>query len=376
MKIKILSNSNGVAMAISLMAMTVLLVSSAGYMVSTMTEFRTAKRYTDSTKALWLNEAALAHFIKNPTALNSGSITLNIGAGSVVLSKNDSSGSRVVTFSGTVNNTNRQIKATFPAQLSDAFNNSISTGNNLNFTGMLGSLVVNGKTRISNDFSQSGLWLSATFQDKQEGVSSNLTTLKFPDSDNNGTADQFADFKRFYQNLASTYPANQVVYIQSNSDVLIYPNNYLAGKKLIYVEGGSAGQGSVNILFDTTWRDNENITIVSTGDVTYIEPLQFTKNSLLNTVSWNDYNEASLLIGSHSGTTYAHDSASFGDVIDISVSKGSLVVNNDVNIFEVIAGKTFNYVNPVVNGQAPPGFEGLIGGASGYQTTPTAWQEI
>lgn len=377
MRALILHNSKGVAFVTSLMVVTVLILLSAGYMISLMTEFSTAKRYQDSTKALWLSEAGLAYYIKNPTMLDSAPQTQTFSSGSVYISKDDSSGSREVIFLGTVNGSTRSIKATFPPFPPDVFNNTMASGHNITLSGLLATMKVYGTTKISGAYSQSGFLASGWFESKTEGVASAQTTLKFPDSNGNGTPDEFNDFKAFYQNLASTYAPSEVAYIQSSGTVNIVPNSYLAGKKLIYVEGATAGSGDVNILFDASWQDNENVTVVSTGDITYLQPLQYTANSKMNMVAWEDYNEASILLSRHQGVTYAHDDANYFSVFSLSTTTGNVIANDNIAALEVLSDKRFYYNNPVSNNQVPPGFEGLISqSASGFQTEPSLWEEI
>ncbi len=377
MRTSILHNSKGIAFVTSLMVITVLILLSAGYMISLMTEFNTAKRYQDNTKALWLDEAGLAYYIKNPTMLDSAPQTQTFSSGSVYISKDDSSGSRLVTFLGTVNGTARRIKVTFPPTPPDVFNNTMASGHNIVLNGLLATLKVYGTTKISGTYSQTGFLDSGWFESKTEGVASAQTTLKFPDSNGNGTPDEFNDFKAFYQNLASTYAPSEVAYIQNSGTVNIYPNSYLAGKKLIYVEGATAGSGNISILFDASWKDNENVTVVSTGNITYLQPLQYTANSKMNMVAWDNYNEASVLSSKHNGVTYAHSDADYFSVFSLSTTTGNVIANGNINATEALTDKRFYYNNPVSNGQVPPGFEGLVSqSASGFQTKPSLWQEI
>ena len=378
MRVPILYNSKGIVFVTSLMVVTVLILLSAGYMISVTTEFSTAKRYQDNTKALWLDEAGLAYYIKNPTMLDNAPQTMAfVPSTTVYISKDDSSGSRQVTLLATVNGSTRRIKATFPPKPPDVFNNTMASGHNVVLNGLLATMKVYGITEISGTYSQTGFLDSGWFENKTQGVASAQTTLKFPNSNGNGTSDEFNDFKVFYENLTSTYPSSQVVYIQNSGTVNIYPSSYLAGKKLVYVEGATAGSGNVNILFDTSWRDNENTTVVSTGNITYLQPLQFTTNSKMNMVAWNNYNEAAILLSKHNGVTYAHNDADYFSVFSLSTTTGNVIANGNINATEALTDKRFYYNNPISNNQVPPGFEGLISqSAPGFQTKPSLWQEI
>jgi hypothetical protein len=370
----------GVALAIAYMVVGALVTLSSGFIASTVGELRTAQYYNNSTKAFWVASSGINQFMKDPAYLDAGSKTITVGSNTVLLSKTDGATERVVRAESTVSGTKRTIEITYPSNPPGLFSNTMTSGNNFNLTGLLARLDVYGKTRIGGSYNQSGFLAVAYFEDRQTGQGTASTTLRYPDANGNGVSDEFADFKRFYQDECNLYTPTEVehVVVNSGDSVILYPNKKNVGKRLIFVEGPNPGDGSIDIIFDAAWRSSENLTIVSTGDVNYIEPLQLGVNSKLNIVAWQDYNEASILYSAHSGVTYAHDDANYYSVLNYSVTKGNVIANDNINAMEALTWKRFNYESPFdAQGSAPPGFSGLIGQATaGYVTTPSSWREI
>jgi len=256
------------------------------------------------------------------------------------------------------------------------FDNTISTGGDLSLSGTFASLEVYGKTRLTGTYQESGPWVSGWFEDKQEGVDSQLTTISYPDADENGTADQFNDFVEYNRDIVASYDPSEVVYIQTDNTVNVFPNSTLIGKKILYVEGSSSGTGDVNIFFDATWQDGQDLTIISTGTVDYVQPLQVQTDARLNTISWDDYNEFAVFVNTHDGVTYTHDEAEYFDILDVSVTEGSVIANQGIDTFEVIALKRFYFSDRIENGDLPPGFEGLLGINPTLVTNPQNWKEL
>ena len=370
----------GVALAVAYMVVGALVTLSSAFVASTVGELRTAQYYKNSTKAFWVASSGINEFIKNTTYLDTGAKTITVGSYSVVLTKTDSASQRVVQAVSTVGGTKRTIQITYPANPPGLFSNTMSAGTDFNLTGLLARLDVLGKTRIGGSYNQAGALAVANFDDKLTGQGAAATTLKYPDANSNGVSDEFADFKRFYQDQCNTYTPAEVdhVVVNAGESVILYPNKKNAGKKLIFIEGPNPGDGSVDIIFDASWRDDQNLTIVSTGSVDYIEPLQIGTDSKLNIIAWQDYNEASILYSAHSGVTYAHDDANYYSVLSYSVTKGNVVANDQINAMEALTWKKFIFDSALdAQGRVPPGFAGLIGQASaGYVTTPASWKEI
>ncbi|HOW36340.1 MAG TPA: pilus assembly PilX N-terminal domain-containing protein [Candidatus Omnitrophota bacterium] len=377
-------NDKGVILIASCVFLVVLLMLAAGFTLLSTNELNSARRYRDSTAAFWAAEAGINQFIRNPQMLDGNAPpAITIGDYSVSLVKDDSDSSlRVVTATGTANGVQRKVQVEFPAIPPDVFNNTMSTGGDIDLDGNTGLMQVHGKARLGGTYNDLGKNLHAEFDDKVEGVSSSLTTLTFPDANGNGTADEFNDFVEFYRDVAASYSEDEVVYIRGNGTYTITPNDSLEGeslsnKRIIFIEGDAPGHGNVNVVFGTTWENNQDMTIISTGSVNYIQPLESpSNNSRLSVVAWTQYYEPAALVSAHDGLTYAHDNAYLRDVLDISVTHGSLIANNYIYVKETVAWKTFNYDSAIIT-NIPPGFAGLVGGGgSGYSATPSAWREI
>jgi len=376
-------NNKGVALISSYFVLTILFALTVGFTITTIGELKQANIYRDATRAYWLAESGVNRFLQDTSLLDGGNQNYNLGGNTVTLSKDDTDPQeRIVTSTGTIGGLTRTIEMRFPANAPSLFNNTFSTGADLLLSGRVARLIALSKTRITGTYTQAPSSLGV-FQDKLEGVDSSLTTLKYPDADSNGTADEFTDFVQFNQDLIATYPPEDVVYVQQtdpNATYLVYPSSDLVNKKILYVEGPSAGTGSVDIIFDTTWADNQNLTVITTGDVNFILPLSNPSNeSKLNVIAWNNYYQGSVLIGARSGATYAHNEAEFGGALNLSFNWGSLVANDQINFdLDAFVGMLFKWENPIdENGNVPPGFEGLIsGGATGYSDTPSQWAEI
>jgi hypothetical protein len=373
-------NERGVALAIAIMVSGVLVTLSLGFVTSTVTELRTAQHYRNTTKAFWMASSGIQEVLNNPNYLDSGAKVINFGSYSVVVTKDDSNPSRrVVRAVSQVGTARRGIEVTFPGMPPSLFGNTMTSGGNYTLSGLLARLDVNGKTRIGGTYTKTGIASEANFQDKLSGQGTASTTLKYPDANGNGTSDEFADFVQYYRNEINTRPAAETVWVQPanpNATVVIYPNQQLANKRIIFIDAPE-GKGDVNIMFDASWRQNENLTIVTTGDIAYVQPLQNGVNSKLNLVSWKDYNEASILYSAHNGVTYAHQDADYFSVLSYSHTTGNIVANRDINAFEALTWKVFDFTSPIDgDGNVPPGFSGLIAqSAGGYSSTPDSWKE-
>ncbi len=375
---RVVHDERGAALMISYFILAVLFTLMGAFALSTLQEVADASHYRDSVAAFWLAEAGLNQYLQDTSLLDGGNVTLTYGSQSVLLSKDDSSGSdRIVTARGLVNQTARSVEAEFPPNPPEIFDNTMSTGGNIELLGLIAKLEVYGPTRLTGTFSKSGFGASGWFEDKQEGVASGSTTFMYPDSDTNGTSDEFTDFVAFNRALVSTYPSDEVVYIQSDDTHLIYPGSGLTGKKVVFVEGSAPDKGNVDVIFDAGWQSGQNLTIITTGSVDYVQPLQLATDSQLNIISWSGYEEASILYSAHKGVTYTHDEASFYSIFEYSETTGNLVANGGIEANEALSWKRFLYGNPLTDGNVPPGFEGLVSQSpGGYSSTPSSWKEM
>jgi len=365
------------------MVITVLTILGSAFVIRSASESNIARRYVDSTRAFWMAEAGLAQayhdWVSNP-AYSGGTGSLGGGAYTIVKSATDPE----VSVTGVFASGQRVIQASF-VRIPSAFENTLSSGGNLLLRGLAARVEVYDKTRISGQYYKEGLFASGWFADKQEGVSQNNTTIKIPDYNNNGTSDEFADFVLFGRECVQSYPEGEAVYVQTNGTVNIFPDADLVGKKVVFVEGSSPGTGNVNIWFDGTWEEGEDLTVISTGQITYVEPLQFQEDARLNTASWGDYTEASIFRSEHESVVYTHDDANFVDILDWGSTIGNVIANDAVkdhpsdpkkdgiSFLELLTYEKIYYSDRAANGDLPPGFQ-YLSGATG---TPKLidWQE-
>jgi len=380
-------NNKGAALILSYLVLSVLFTLTAGFAVSTVSELNYAQNYRDSTSAFWLAESGLNRFAQDTTLLDGGDQTYYYGSNYVHLTKDDTSPSkRIVTATGNVRGVARSLQVEFAANPPTIFSYTMASGGNINLTAFFAGIDVSEKTRLSGSYSQYGLALGM-FEDKVEGVDSDTVTLEYPDADNNGTPDEFTDFVQYNQNILSEYSSDEIVYVQrqeGDGPLEVWPYSSVNGqslmnKKVLYVEGPTAGSGDVDLYFGPNWHDDQNLTVISTGSVNYYQPLQNpTNNSQLNTISWDNYTEGAILLSSHQGVTYSHSEANFGSLLSISYTDGSLLANDEINFVLGGVWKMFDYTSPVdENGFVPPGFEGLITSSSGgFSSTPGQWNEI
>ncbi len=335
-----------------------------------------ASRYVDSVKAFWLAEAAAAkgysELMSNP-AYN-GEDWTPLAGGNYRIIRGVSSGGVEVRAEAISGSATQALSFTL-AFIPYPFENTMSAGDSITLDGFLGSISVFGKTRLSGAFSKSGFITSAWFEDKVEGVDPGYTSMPVSDYSGNGTADEFSDFVIMGQEVVADYPPEEVVYLQTNGTVNIFPDSALIGKKVIFIEGESPGQGSANIFFDATWQDQEDLTIISTGEVTYVQPLQFQEDARLSTVSWGDFSEVSIFQNAHESVIYTHDDAHYMDILDWGSTTGNIIAQDDISILEVITNEKFYYSDRAFNGDLPPGF-GRLGSASGILSDQAVdWQE-
>jgi hypothetical protein len=363
-------------------------IAGIAFSIRSIQERSLAVRYVDSVRAFWLAEAALAkgysELMNDSSYGGAGWTTLaggdyrvirGVTSGGVEVRGEGSSGSATQALSFTL------VFIPFP------FENTISVGGrdpdgnpvggDLSLSGIIGSIAVYGKTRLSGEFTKSGSWTSASFEDKVEGADTDYTAISVPDgsSDANTKDNDFSDFVDMGREVIADYPEEEVVYLQTNGTVNIFPNRSLAGKKVIFVEGDNPGEGNVNIFFDTSWQDDQDVTIISTGEVAYVQPLDIGSDSRLSIISWGDYNEASIFRSTHESVIYTHGDADYADILDWGSTTGNIIVQENMAMYEYITNSKFYYSDRAFNGDLPPGFSRLTAGAGVLSSRITDWQE-
>jgi hypothetical protein len=369
-------NKRGSALLLSYFVISVLSIYSFAFVAKSISESMMVKRNVASGQALWIAEAGLNDALNNMRISSSwtpSGTPASFGGGTYLVQKVDIGTGIELRATATYDNINRYVKGTM-LRIPAPFANTVSIGGDLSLIGLLARVDIYGKTRISGSYSQS-VGALGTFEDKQTGVSTNDTQLTVPDYDGNGTADQFNDFVLFGRDATASYAPSEVVYMQTDSTVNIFPNQTLVGKKIIFVEGTTAGAGDVNLFFDAAWQEAEDLTIISTGTVTYVEPLQFEDDARLSVIAWDDYAEASIFRSQHESLVFAHDDANFIDILDWGSTTGNIIANDDMSLREVLTYEKYYYSDRAANGDMPPGFSGLSSAAGVLTTTLSDWQE-
>ena len=371
-------NKRGIALILSYMVIAVLTAFGSIFVTRGVSESNIARRYADSVRAFWIAEAGLADgYSKYQAGPDNWDVDIGGGACSVeivdIIDPDDPPARREIRASATYGSGQRIVMG-FLLYIPHPFFNTISAGGDLSLSGLLARVEVYDKTRISGTYSES-FGASGWFEDKEEGVDPSTTTIEIPDNNGNGTADEFGDFVLFGQEVVSTYPAEEVVYIQTDDTVNIFPSSELVGKKIVFVEGSSPGTGDVNIFFDSTWSEGEDLTVISTGEIAYIQPLQFQEDARLSTVSWGDYEEISIFRSEHESIIYTHEDAEFVDILDWGSTTGNIISNNDISLQEVLTYEKFYFSDRAMNGDLAPGFEFLSSVDDFLLPSLTSWQE-
>jgi hypothetical protein len=379
MKLKKLNNKGSI-LILAYVFMFALVTMATGFALLNFTELNSARRYHDLTAAFWLAESGLNLFQKDTTRLdNKDSEVIHVGdRGTITLTKNDSNPLfRRVISTGSYAGSHRRLEARYTAKTSDVFDNSMSVNGDLEVIGRKTMVSINQKIRLSGQVVDKSTYSSLFIEDKKERVDQKLVTLTYPDANGNGKADEFSDFVEFNRKLITNYSPDEVVYLKGAGNYTITPQSNLKGKKIIYVEGGE-GTGNVLIQFGGSVPKGQNLTVISTGNVTLNQVGFGANNSQLNVIAWSSYNESAALPGSHRGLIYTHGIANFTDIHDTSITNGIVVANGGVKFGDIWSMKSFNYTDVRTNGAVPPGFEGLIsaGAPNGYSERPTLWKEI
>ena len=371
-------NNKGAVLILAYIVLFALLTLSAGIASFHINEHNYARRHYFSTAAFWLAEAGINIFMKDPRMLDqTGSYTIHDDNGMVHVTKDDANfRHRVVTATGTFAGIEKSIQITYRAKAPEVFRSTISANGDLVIDGKKTMVAINDKTRLNGKTIDRGEHSRVFIEDKNEEVTASLVSLTYPDADNNGIADEFADFVQVNRDILRNYPPEEVLYIKGNGTYLLAPNSSLDGKKIIYVEGDE-GNGNVIILFGEGLRKDQKMTIISTGTVVHNQTGFAAPDSQLNIIAWTGYWETAALPASHNGAIYTHGIAHFDGIYDTTVTNGSVIANGGVALGEIWSTKTFNYADTTMDEIVTAGFEGLVGGGpSGDVARPDAWKAI
>ncbi|UCD14810.1 MAG: hypothetical protein JSV34_03530 [Candidatus Omnitrophota bacterium] len=426
-----LKNNHKAAVLILVYVVTVaILTMGVGYVFRVVTELSNAKRFLNREKSLWVAEAGatVAYYnLKTDSSWSPGSLSeedKQIGSNGQFSIVVIPSGIRNnVTVTGTIAGAH-QRSCSFSISYRPLFNNAISAGGKLLGTGLIFSMDINGNAQVGNGaekwnffggYQPDTSWITTHEEYGYDWYADTDPKIIYPDGDSDGNADpdEFSDFKDYNQETINDaeYSSSEIVYVQTNSDVLIYPGwngegkvlvggeqlcenglcsgpspgdpVSLTGKKILYVEGDNAGDGDVDIIFGASevFNSGEDLTVISTGDVTYIEPLQSAQSdSRLNAITWQDYNEAGIFYTNHTLNVFAHDEVNFLSFLNISQTEGTYTSNNDTELIAILARKDIDFPS---DSEVPPGFEGFLDISQGsifltgsVGTLNKDWQEL
>jgi len=370
-----LRNNRGSLLIISFTILYVISLLTAGFSLLVFGELNAAQRYRDSEVAFWLAEAGVARFVRDPSLLDHGSKTFSTPQGTISLSKSDNSFKRVLSSTGTVRSVRRIIQVDFTAKPPLVFDNAMSSKGDLLIRGTKSAVTINSRLRVGGKVITKSKHPIVLIEDKKESQPDSQVALIYPDANQDGRPDEFADFIEFNRNLLASYPQNDVVYIKGNDTYTLVPNTTLNNKRILFIEG-QRGKGDVVIQASGEWPKEQNLTVITTGNVTFNQAGVMPDSSQLNIIAWAGYQESALLPSVHNGVIYTHGVARFDNIYDNSVTNGNVIANAGIEIGEVWSRKTFNYADPRKSGSMPPGFEGLVGSrAAGYETKPGNWRE-
>ena len=415
-KLKFIKNKKGVAIITAYMIIGILTGIGVGFMARSLQEFRDAQRYTERAQAFWIAEAGASEAINNLKAnpnWTPPSTPTSFGGGTYSITITDYLPVRKdVTITGTRGESQRIVQFSLPYIVHE-YTNAISVGGKLREGSVFAKFkIYNGDVEVG-DRVQKYKWRwwppGWYWKNDKSWVQMNNGTLsenvnpdpqvRYPDMDGDGISNEFEDFTAYNQNLISTYDPNEVVYIKTDSTVQIWPGwngegaifvggsrlkdengnpITLAGKKIVYVEG-SEGNGDVGILFGASevWNDGEDLTIITTGSIVMGEPLQFTSNSRLNLICWENYSEVNILLSNHISTIFSvNGNINLFGAANLTSTTGVFISNNYFYFWAVLAARNIYFNDDIKNGSIPPGFEGLIGSSASLSTSPYDWKEI
>ncbi len=356
----------------------VVLMLTAGFALSLVSELGNAQRFRNRTAAFWLAQAGLSRYLYEQDFFRGEEEReIALPGGRVRLSKDDSvTDRRVVSATGLVKGSKRTIQLVFDAQYPEVFENALSTGGDLVINGRRAVLALNDRIRLSGQMRNTARFASVFAEDIREGMNPGRVSLIYPDRNDNGRTDEFEDFLAHNRELIQGYPQQEVAYIQGNNTLVLTPASNLQGKKIVYVEG-EEGQGDVVIQFGGAWDDGQQLTVISTGDVTFNQGGAMARDARLNIIAWSGYKESAVLPSEHHGLIMTKGMARFNEIYDTSVTNGCVIADGGIAVGEVWSTKTFNFLNLIRDGRLPPGFEGLIGTrTAGYRERPNTWKEI
>ncbi len=383
MKTQFINSKSGIALMMVMIFTLVLLVLGATFLRLATSERILANESVQLSQAFYLAEAGVQRAIAYLRVAGNESRTGTLytpqsfagGTYSATAADDLTRSVKIITSTGTFAGKQKTIIAEI--QLLPAFfRNTFSSGGDLDFYGIFAAAYAHGTTWLTGVYDRHGLFQSMGFDTKVEGVNSNQTTLRFPDMNNNGTANEFNDFVLFFRNEIQKYDPSEVVWLQTDGTVNIWPRRDYADKKIIFVEGSTPGTGDVNIWFDagSWWESGQDVTIVSTGEVNYIQPLQNTSSNRLSVISWGTSSEGAIIYSAHRSVIGTEATADFTYFLTLATVTGSIFANQGISLQEAIVLVNFWHDDRLNSGDIPPGLRPLSGN-NYYLGGMTSWEE-
>ncbi len=368
------NNQRGSILLIAALILYMLIAVGASFMLANVNEINYSRRYYYSIAAFWLAEAGINMFMHDPAMLEQSlHKQLAYGGGTIDVSRDDTQPMyRFITSVGTFAGVQKKIQITYPALVPEVYKNAVSSKGNISINGNKVSAIFNGQTRVSGEINGTSKNADVFFEDTQEGVDPNLTSLNYVPK---AGANSFSNFVANNRALLAGYSENEIVHVQSQ-DTYPVTAQALAGKKIIYIEGN---EGSTDVVINSNGLvgPNQSVTVITTGTVTFNQSGFQAAGSQFNIIAWGGYRESVSAPSSHRGLVYTHGVATFDKILDTSVTNGGVVADGGIVLGDVWSTKVFNYANMAAQGQYPPGFERLGGGSTtGIAAKPNSWKEI
>lgn len=370
MRIQVIFSKSGVALVTVMIFMFILLISGATFLRLATFENISSNESIQSAQSFYLAEAGVQRaiaYLKDDNEHSVGTLPIDpsFGGGSCSISVTDDLTRSVKIITATANFRGNQKTITTEVQLLPSFfKNTFTSGGDLEFFGVFAAAYAHGITWLGGEYKNAleDKWWSGSmgFDTLAEGLAPDQTTLRFPDMNGNSIVNEFTDFVLYFQNEIQKYDPSEVLWIQTEGTVNIWPKRDYADKKIIFVEGSSPGHGDVNVFLGaTSWWGEQDVTIASTGEIRYIEPLENPTTSRLSLISWGGYTETDIFYASHRSVISTQTVADFKYLLSIASVVGSIFANEKVDIQEVIVGIDFYHDDSLNEGDIPPGLRPL-----------------
>jgi len=381
MRIQFVFSKFGVALVTVMIFMFILLISGATFLRLATFEGILSKKDIQSSRAFYIAEAgvqrALAYLRVEGNQYSTEPINESFAGGSYSVTPADNPTRSIKTITATGSFKDRQKTIIVEVQLMpDFFKNTFTSPGNLELWGILASAYAHGTTWLSGVYDSMGWFQDMGFDVLVENMDSEKTTLRFPDMNNNSIVNEFSDFVLFFQNEVQQLDPSEVVWLQTDGTVDIWPDRDYAGKKIIFVEGSVPGAGDVNIWFDSGswWESGQDVTIVSTGDVNYIQPLQNPSNNRLSVICWGNFSEGAIIYSAHRSVIGTQGVADLTYIIALINVTGAIFANDHVDIHSALVRADFYHDDTLNIGDIPPGLRPLCTN-SYYLGDIISWQE-